>query len=301
MRRWMSRTLVGLGVLMAAAGAITTAGWGPGQQALAANYPEPLPMTDQVRGAVDAAPRPEHDPARPTAVVLIGAQGANAADTLAPYETLAASGKYNVYTAAPVRRPLPLTGGLDVVPDYTFEELARLPGDVDVVVVPALPDGMEPSSDPVRSFVAEQSAAGATVVGVCVGVEVLAGAGLLDGRDATTHWAVIDRFERHFTTVTWKRGVRYVDEGKVVTTAGVLSGVDGALRVLERDFGESVAREAAAAVRWPHYHPGGAATMPVSRLAPPDAVALLNLGYRDPARMGVLLTDGVGEIELASA
>jgi hypothetical protein len=88
----------------------------------------------------------------------------------------------------------------------------------------------------------------------------------------------------------------------VITTAGVLSGVDGALRVVERMVGRDAAARAARAVAWPAYSPGGPAPIERSRPAPADVVAVLSAGYRwDRPTMGVLLTDGVGETELASA
>jgi hypothetical protein len=97
-------------------------------------------------------------------------------------------------------------------------------------------------------------------------------------------------------------GVRYVDDGDVVTTAGVLSGVDGALRVVERTLGPATAATAARAVHWPAYHPGGPAPTQRHRPAPADLVAVLSAAYRwDRPRTGVLLTDGVGEAELAAA
>ncbi|HEY3470115.1 MAG TPA: AraC family transcriptional regulator, partial [Amycolatopsis sp.] len=96
-----------------------------------------------------AAPPLPHDPAKPTAVVVVGQEGAVVSDVLAPYEILATTGRFNVYTVAPERAPKPLTGGLDLVPDLSFADLAtRLgPKAPDLVVVPALPDVGEPSTD----------------------------------------------------------------------------------------------------------------------------------------------------------
>src|SRR5947207_3220233 len=76
--------------------------------------------------AVPAAAPVRHDPTKPTAVVVVGALGAEVSDTLAPYEILSATDRFNVYTVGPHRRPVPLTGGLDLVPDLTFDELADL-------------------------------------------------------------------------------------------------------------------------------------------------------------------------------
>jgi len=140
------------------------------------------------------------------------------------------------------------------------------------------------------------------LVGVCVGAEVLAEAGLLDGRPATSHWLGLIGLRRNYPQVGWQEGVRYVDDGDLITTAGVLSGVDGALRVVERMVGPAAAAQAARVVHWPAYSPGGPAPIRRSRPAPPDAVGLLSASYRwDRPTMGVLLTDGVGETELASA
>lgn len=262
--------------------------------------------TVRARGAaaVPAAAAPAHDPAKPTAVVVLGSKGANVADVLAPYEVLADTGAFNLYTVAPEGGPVPLTGGLDLVPDLTFEQLAgRLGRAPDVIVVPQLPDAGKPTAAPVVDWLREQRAQGhPLLVSVCVGAEVLASAGLLDGRPATSHWLGLIGLRRDYPEVHWRDGVQFVDDGDVITTAGVLRGIDGALRVTERMVGPEAAERAARAVRWPDYSPGGAAAIRRSRPAPPDAVALLSASYRwDRPSMGVLLTDGVGEIELASA
>jgi putative intracellular protease/amidase len=91
--------------------------------------------------------------------------------------------------------------------------------------------------------VAVAGIAGATgelslLVGVCVGAEVLATAGLLEGRPATSHWLGLIGLRRNYPQVGWTDGVRSVDDGDLITSGGVLSGVDGAPRVAERRVGE---------------------------------------------------------------
>ena len=256
---------------------------------------------------VDTAAVPVHDPDKPTAVIVLGPEVANAADVLAPYEVLATTGGFNVYTAAEKRQPVPLTGGLDLIPDLTFGQLdEQLPEGPEVILVPQLNEvaaGLPPSVAPVIQWLRQQRAEGdPLLVGVCVGAEVLASAGMLDGRPATAHWLGLIGLRRNYPAVRWQDGVQYVDDGDLITTAGVLNGIDGALRVIERMLGPAEARQAATAVKWPAYSPGEAAPIRRSRPAPPDLVALLSAGYRwDRPSMGVLLTDGVGEIELASA
>jgi putative intracellular protease/amidase len=178
------------------------------------------PREDTV--AVGATP-PAHDPAKATAI-LIGPQGANAADTLGPYEILATTSAFNLYTVAPERRPLPLTGGLDLVPDLTFAELDRRlgpTGAADVVIVPDMP-----KTEPVVTWLQQQrqqhEAHGTVLLSVCYGVKVLAKAGLLHGRDATTSWLGISWLARRYPAVTWHHGTRYVEDANgVLLTDGV--------------------------------------------------------------------------------
>jgi transcriptional regulator GlxA family with amidase domain len=301
MKRQMLRILIGLSIVLAALAAMVLVGFGPTKESAAAVYPDRMDVTSDVRAAVDAAPRPRHDEDLPTAVVVMASEGANVADALPPYEVLSVSKKFNVYTAAPERRPVPLMGGLDVVPDFSFDELTqRFPDGVDVVIAPDVPAAAGPETAPVRDWLALQYRSGATVLGVCTGTELLAEAGLLDERPATSHWLGLYGLTRNYPDVKWERDARYVDDGTIITTAGVLSGIDGALRILEREADESVAQRAATAVGWSSYRPGSAAPVPGSRIRPADTVALLNVAYREPSQLGVVLTEGVGEIELAS-
>jgi putative intracellular protease/amidase len=252
------------------------------------------PGPDRTVPAVDSV---QHNPTKPTAVVVVGALGAEVSDVLAPYEILAATDRFNVYTVGPHRGPVPLTGGLDLVPDLTFDELAARAAP-DLVVVPALPDVGEPTTAPVTEWLRTQADRGAQLLSICSGAGVLASAGLLDGRPATSHWMRLGGLESAYPDVEWVRGQRFVDDGDVVTTAGILSGVDGTLHVVERLMGPAVARDAAAAIGWRHYGAGAPTT---TELPVPDAAAIVNAGYRwNPPTIGVALTEGVGEIELAS-
>jgi putative intracellular protease/amidase len=247
----------------------------------------------------DAKPA-QHDPAKPTAVVLVGNEGANVGDVLAPYETLAATGAFNLYTVAPQRHRVPLTGGLDLVPDLNLAELdQRLAGKpADVIVVPQLPNPA--AVQPIHAWLAAQTRAGALIVGVCIGSEVLAAAGLLDGRDATSHWFRLGALEEGYPAVRWHRATRYIDDGDIITTGAVLSGIDGTLRAIERRLGTPAASAAATAVGWRFYSPGTPAPLPPSTFGLRDTIAGVNVTFRAEPTIGVLLTDGVGEIELAS-
>ncbi|MEV6490974.1 DJ-1/PfpI family protein [Actinoplanes sp. NPDC051633] len=262
---------------------------------------EPATDTTVPASVRDATPAP-HDPAKRTVVILLSNQGAHVGDALGPYETFAATGAFNLYTAAPERKRVTLLGGLDIVPDFSLAALdGRLAGKApDVVVVPQMPAAEQAVSAPVRNWLARQAQRGTLVLGVCIGAEVLASAGLLDGRDATSHWFRLGALGEAYPDVHWQRGTRYVDDGDIITTGGVLSGIDGSLRVIERMLGTQAAARAAAAVGWRHYSAGGPAPLPSSSFGLSDTIAGINLTFRPRPTIGVILTDGVGELELAS-
>ena len=120
---------------------------------------------------------------------------------------------------------MPMTGGVDVIPDLSFGQLTdRLHGTPDVIVVPQLHDAGEPSAAPIVEWLQHQDSQGdPLLVSVCLGAEVLDSAGLLDGRPATSHWLGLIGLRRSYPAVQWTDVVRYVDDC-VITAAGVLSG-----------------------------------------------------------------------------
>ena len=273
------------------------AGIGISRQVAAAYGPPPV--------TASANPHPRgHDPNMPTAVIVVGMAGAEVGDVLGPYETLAATKALNVYTVAPEHGPVPLTGGLDLAPDLTFAELQQRLGPAgvpDVVVVPAMPNSAQPSNAPVVDWIRRQHRGGTVLLGVCNGARILAAAELLDGRSATSHWIRLAGLQDAYPQVRWRADTRYVDSGDIITTGGILSGIDGSLRVVERLLGPGPADETARAIGWRHYTPGAPARLPASSLTPSDLIAALNAGYRwHRPTLGILLTDGVGELELVS-
>lgn len=121
----------------------------------------------------------------------------------------------------------------------------------DTVVVPAshLLDEDRPGDGPVPAALAAAHARGARVASVCTGAFVLAAAGLLEGRRATTHWLSCGRFAAMFPGVRVDAAVLFVDEGDVLTSAGEAAGIDLCLHMIRRDHGAAVAGTWRAA-RW---------------------------------------------------
>jgi putative intracellular protease/amidase len=269
---------------------------------LADRYEGP-PAAARAQAGEQPAP-PRHDPDKPTAVVLLSNQGSEVTDVLAPYEVLSESGAFNVYAAAPEWEAATLSGGLEVLPQLSLAELdRRLKGeDPDVVVVPAMWDVGSPGHRPVAGWIKEHAEGTGTVMSVCDGAEVLAEAGLLDGRRATANWANISRWERRYPDTEWVRGLRYVEDGNVMTAAGVTSGVSATLRVVRGYVGEEAAAGLAQKIGYPDQRLGDEPRIPADRLTASDrALYVLSgaYGWGKP-RIGVVLEKGVSEIEIAS-
>lgn len=247
---------------------------------------------------------PEHDPDKPTAVVLLSNQGSEVTDVLAPYEVLSESGAFNVYAAAPERETATLSGGLDVLPQLSLAELdRRLKGeDPDVVVVPAMWDVGSAGHRPVAEWLKQHAEGTDTLMSVCDGAEVLADAGLLDGRRATANWANISRWERRYPDAEWVRGLRYVEDGNVTTAAGVTSGVSATLHVVRSYVGEEAAANLAREIGYPDRRLGDEPRIEADRLTASDRALYVLWGAYgwDKPRVGVVLRDGLSEIELAS-
>ena len=128
------------------------------------------------------------------------------------------------------------SGGLKLIPDHTLET-APPPK---VVVVPA-----QQGSKAIEEWLARISPTTDVTMSVCTGAFLLARAGLLSGKPATTHHLFLDKLAREFPKVEVKRGVRFVEEGKISTAGGLTSGIDLALHVVERYFEREVAQTTA--------------------------------------------------------
>jgi transcriptional regulator GlxA family with amidase domain len=143
---------------------------------------------------------------------------------------------FQLYTVSEKTEPIESSGGMKIVPDYTFEN-APAPK---VVVIPAQA-GSKALHEWLRKIVDSTD----VTMSVCTGAFQLGRAGLLAGKEATTHHEFFDQFAKAFPDVKLKRGLRFVEGGKISTAGGLTSGIDLALRVVERYFGRETAERTA--------------------------------------------------------
>lgn len=141
---------------------------------------------------------------------------------------------FNVYTVAERVDPVTFSGGAKIVPQYA---LAAAPKP-NVVVVPA----QSPPTAAIKQWLRATARQADLVMSVCTGAMVLAEAGLLDGHTATTHHSAFATLPMSYPNVTIVRGVRFVDNGRIATSAGLSAGIDLALHVVARYYGKSAAR-----------------------------------------------------------
>lgn len=258
----------------------------------------PLPA----RSAATATTRPAA-PDRIQVAILLGRSGTVATDAMGPYGVFAASDRFDVRTVSASRAPVALSGGLTTVPDATFDDYAsgRLPRP-ELVVVPAIADPSGAGEAELRAFIETAHDAGARVMGVCAGARVLVETSVLHGRRATSFWSDIDGMTSAHPETTWVRGQRWVEDGDVLTTAGVSSGIAASLHVVQQRAGTAEAVRIADEVRYPHWAPDGSTDIPVNTVSLGDYPYVLGatLPWGQP-RYGLGLTPGVDEIQVAAA
>ena len=190
--------------------------------------------------------KPPADGSIPVAFVI--SDGAVIIDFCGPWEvfqdvSLPARGMdhmhdaFSLYTVAETTNPIRASAGMKIVPNYTF---ANAPAPK-VIVIPAQRNATNAALDWIR----KNSSTADVTMSVCTGAFVLAEAGLLKGKSATTHHSAYKSLGLEFPDVHVRRGARFVEEGNLATAGGLSSGIDLALRVVERYYGRYAAEQTA--------------------------------------------------------
>src|SRR5438309_177552 len=188
-----------------------------------------------------------------TRVWIVAFPGSQLLDVTGPWEVFALANRvgdprtprYAASIVAPAAGAVATSGGLALV---AHRSLAQATGPVDTLIV-AGGEGTRPQRRDARlvPWLRRTARRARRVASVCTGAFLLAEAGLLDGRRATTHWAQCDALQRRFPHVRVERDPIFVRDGSVVTSAGITAGIDLALELVEEDCGREVALTVA---RW---------------------------------------------------
>ncbi|MBP6878182.1 MAG: DJ-1/PfpI family protein [Phenylobacterium sp.] len=238
--------------------------------------------------------------ARPVVAILADPSGVETTDLTAPYAILTASGALEVKVVSPTMAPVPLMPGVAwIKPQETqagFDRRYRR--GADMIIVPFL---MNPKDPERAAWLRAQAKRGARIVSICDGALVLAEAGLLDGRQATAHWASQSARERRFPSVHWRGDARWVTDGQITTTAGVSASAPASLVLLGELAGEEVMQDTARRFGLPA--PVRAHDAGVYRL---DGEAMGTaagnvLGFWRHDRVAIELSDGFDELAFGAA
>lgn len=168
-----------------------------------------------------------------------------------PYDGLEQRYAFRVCAGEPGR--LRARPGLELRCDYGLDAVRG----ADIVLIPAWRDVDELPPEPMLEALRRARAGGAELLSICTGTFVLAAAGLLDGRRATTHWMHVEQLRRRYPAIEIVPEVLYVDDGDVLTSAGTASGVDLCLHLVRRDHGAEVANEIGRRMIVPPHRDGG--------------------------------------------
>jgi transcriptional regulator GlxA family with amidase domain len=163
-------------------------------------------------------------------------EGVELLDFAGPGEVFAASKNFNVYTVSVDGKPVVSQGFLHIQPDYSLD---RAPNP-DIIILPGGNTRPSVSNNEVIEWIRKNSST-QLLMSVCTGAFLLAKAGLLEGKKATTWHGAIDRFRQFAPATEVMENTRFVDNGNIITTAGVSAGIDGALHVLEKIHGKEEA------------------------------------------------------------
>lgn len=155
---------------------------------------------------------------------------------------------FTVYTVSQNGEMITARNGLKVKPDYSIEDLPP----VDILIIPGGKGARENEvkNDIIINWVRQQMKEVKLMTSVCTGALLLAKAGLLEGVKATTHWASIQTFKKDFPNVEVMENVKFVDEGHIITSAGISAGINMSFHIVKNLLGVEVAEDTAKSMEY---------------------------------------------------
>ncbi len=194
-----------------------------------------------------AAPRPQQQRKRAAILIFDGVQ---IIDYTGPYEVFGQAG-FEVFTVGVTVDPITTSMGMKVTPSYTLEDGPE----PDVIIIPGGGVTKAQSDPKIIKWIQDSEKEVDHILSVCNGAFILAKTGLLDGKTATTFYGLIDGFRAIAPKTTVVTDKRYVDNGKIITTAGLSSGIDGSLYVISKLMGKARAQMVALNMEY-NWQPG---------------------------------------------
>ncbi|GAB2839850.1 DJ-1/PfpI family protein [Pseudoduganella ginsengisoli] len=244
--------------------------------------------------------QPRFDRARPVIAVIGNSTSTEITDFMLPYGVLKRAGAADILAVATEPGWIKMNTGLRIKPDLDLATFDRLyPQGADYVIVPAMAHDDAP---PMLSWLAAQGAKGATVVSICDGALVVANSGLLKGHRGTAHWATHELRVEKYPATTWLSNVRYVADGKVVSSAGISAAMPTSLALVEAIAGHDRAAAVASDVGvqdWSTQHDSGVYAPKFGRNLNIWLTHFTDSWFHRAKPVGLPVANGVDEIALA--
>ena len=243
------------------------------------------------KGSVTARPAAPQAQRQTKRVAILIFDGVQIIDYAGPYEVFGQAG-FEVFTVAAAADPITTAMGMKVTPSYTLDDSPE----PNIIVIPGGGVTTAQSNPKIIKWIQEGEKRADHVLSVCNGAFILAKTGLLDGKSATTFYGLIDGFRAFAPNTTVVTDKRYVDNGKIITTAGLSSGIDGSLYVVSKLLGKARAQMVALNMEY-NWQPGANYARANFADAHLRKIFGLGLGFEAPAgtELRVLSTEGGAE------
>ncbi|GAB3947086.1 DJ-1/PfpI family protein [Spirosoma harenae] len=189
--------------------------------------------------------------ARKRNVAIFIHNGVEVLDFSGPSEVFASTEGFNVYTVSLSKEPIISQRFIKIIPNYSLDDCPK----PDIVVLPGGQTGPFLENGPLIDWIKASARDAEIMLSVCTGAGLLAKAGLLDGKQATTFHNYIDALQKATPNAKILRDTRFVDNGQIITTAGVSAGIDGALHVVAKLKGLAVATKTARYMEYDKWKP----------------------------------------------
>ncbi|KZL89173.1 DJ-1/PfpI family protein [Clostridium magnum] len=146
---------------------------------------------------------------------------------------------FKVHTVAETKELIKARNGLKIQPDYDFCDAPQF----DILIIPGGygAEEIEIHNPKIINWIKNNMNNVDIMASVCTGAFLLAEAGLLDGKQATTHWMDIDRLEREYTRVKVQRNIKFIDESPIITSGGISAGINMSFYIIKKLLGEEIA------------------------------------------------------------
>lgn len=218
--------------------------------------PTPILLGALLTASPESSPAQEAGSLKPLNVAIVIQNRMELLDFAGPGEVFAAAGSedarpFRVFTVAATKDPITSQGFAEIVPDFSIDEAPR----PDILVIPGGGHSNLINDPRMMAWIGRTARSAQYTLSVCTGALVLAAAGLLDDQEATTWYGAIDRLRAAAPRTVVHTNTRFVDNGTIITTAGISAGIDGSLHLVSRLLSPDAARGVAGYMEYDRWQP----------------------------------------------